>query len=196
MTPSATWGVSPLDLYHCHVVIDLASVDDDWRRIQKQNDLTDRADKLKIQAVQAGPRDGAAWTKALRGLLLAPGSVVKPAYFDTAASFLRVVLEAATAKNAPVKFVWHTLEHSRPAGMPDDDPRRSWISDVTPAAGAVTPTTFPYLTYGQHVLELSALAFVVDADAVVTVGSQTQEETFALVGLNLADVTAAEKGMP
>ena len=197
MTPSATWGVSPLDLYHCHVVIDKALEDADWTDVSHDsNGVSTRATGLKTQANQAGPLRGTAWTKALRDLLLAPASGVTPAYFDQLASLLHVILGHAAAKDQTVKFVLHTFEHSRPAGMKNNDARRSWISDVTPAPGAVTPTAFPPSAYGKNVLEISALAFFVDAEAVVTVGGQTLEETSPLVGLAMNDIDAAETGMP
>jgi peptidoglycan hydrolase-like protein with peptidoglycan-binding domain len=195
-TPSATWGASPMDLYHCHVVVDIGLLADPGWSVQKTADEAIHRRMLEMlrQADAAGTEGTPPWTAAYRTLLLA-GS---PNFLDRYADLLRGIVATSLAQQQTVRLVWHSFEHQlwRPAGMQSNDPRRGWWNDVCPAPGRVTRTPFAINAFGANVLELTELALLVDRNLVITVLGQTLTETSALVGLDKKRTDAAALGLP
>lgn len=193
-TPSATWGVGPLDLYHCHIVVDIAHVaSPGWspHRLAAEA-IHQRMLAMMGQADQAGPEGTPAWTAAYRAQLLAPGQPGQPSYIQRWTSLLEGLLATAHADQQTLRLLWHTFERSiwRPVEMGSDDPRRAWWNDVAPVSSGVTRTPFPVSAFGANVMHLAELAVLIDQDLVVTVLGATLTETAALVHLDKARIEA------
>lgn len=185
-TPSASWGASPLDTFHCHVVIDTANLGPAWQGFQGfSRAIDDRALAMMRQADQAGPEGTPAWTAAYRALLLAPGD---PSFTQRIANLLGDILKESTNTGVPVKLVWHTFEHEgwRPIEVGSSDPRRAWLNVVAPAAGPVAQWPFPVTNaaFSANVAHLLELGVIVDKAATVSVAAPARTEAAALAGLD------------
>jgi peptidoglycan hydrolase-like protein with peptidoglycan-binding domain len=185
-TPSATWGASPLDTFHCHVVVDTAGVTPAWQGIQGfSRAIDDRAMTMMRQADQAGPEGTPPWTAVYRALLLAPGD---PSFAQRIANLLNDILRESRNTGTPVKLLWHTFEHDiwRPVEVGSHDPRRAWWNVVAPAAGPVTQWPFPVTdaAFVANVAQLLELGVIVDKAGTVTVAAPTRTEAAALAGLD------------
>lgn len=199
-TPSATWGVSPLDLYHCHVVLEISALGTgSWSPLRaKAEAIFQRMLTMMRAADQHGPEGTPPWTAAYRQLILAPSQPGAPGFIDQFAELMNGLLVNSAAEGQSIKLVWHTFEHPlwRPVEVGSADPRRSWWNDVTPAPSAVTQTPFPVQAFGDNVMQLVGLAFLIDQNAVVTVLGETHTEAAALVHLDKARIDAAVEGLP
>lgn len=185
-TPSATWGASPLDTFHCHVVIDLANLGPVWQGFQGfSRAIDDRSMAMMRQADQAGQEGTPAWTAAYRALLLAPGD---PSFTQRIANLLTDILGESARTGILVKLLWHTFEHDiwRPVEVGSSDPRRAWWNVVSPAAGPVTQWPFPVtdVAFRTNVAQLLELGVIVDKSGQVTVAAPTRTEAAALAGLD------------
>lgn len=188
-TPSATWGLSPLDLYHVHLVVEKPLFDRQvWDpAIVGREAVHARLGQLRTRATVAGPSGSPAWTAAYAGLLVSSGVT------GMVANTLETVLQISATTGVPVKMVWHTFEHHRPAAMSVTDPRRGWWNDLAPAPSGVTQTPFGagHGAMTQAVDDLIGLSFIVDAFGTVTVMSEIDTDAAALVGLDERRLTAA-----
>jgi hypothetical protein len=191
-TASATWGASPLDLFHCHVVVESWAFLRNLDMIDAQtaaNKYMRRLDALRHQAENiAGSFESEAWTRAYRELLLARGM---PSVRDEAAAVLNMAGSASVNPPTPVHLVWHSFEHARwrPAGMKSRDPRRHWWNEVVPNAGKVLAT--PFNEFAFIVTQILELAFLVNGAGEITVMAETMLETSALAKLPMRDIWAA-----
>jgi peptidoglycan hydrolase-like protein with peptidoglycan-binding domain len=205
--PSATWGVSPLDVYHCHVVLDGLGPTghgmpwDDF--ISQGGQLRVRLNKLGIDAAAAGAIGTPAWKAAYRNLLLAPGPAGGKSFNEQTADILSGLAAASSASwtYKPVRLLWHTFEERlwRPVAMTSSDPRRSWWCEVAPNLSAVTTTPFSAsVTFSDvGVSDLLQLCFVIDQARVITVIAGIEmDEVGVLVDLNFQDYQAAKAGLP
>src|SRR4051794_27836321 len=104
-TPPATWGLSPLDLYHCHLVVENSLFNRQvWDpAIVRREAVHSRLGQLRTQAQAAGAIGSPSWTAAYAGLLV--GSGVTGMVADT----LETVLRISANTGVPVKMVWHTF---------------------------------------------------------------------------------------
>lgn len=200
-TPSATWGVSPLDLYHCHVVIDNVNVAPSWSQLKvKENAIHQRMLTMMSLADLKGPEGLPPWTAEYRRQILAPAQPGKPSFIDQFAELLNGLLANAAAEQQTLKLVWHTFEHApwRPVEVGSGDPRRAWWNDVAPTPSGLTQWPFPVTpdSFGNNVFQLVELAFLIDRDRVVTVLGETRTEAAALVSLDKARMDAASAGLP
>jgi len=78
--------------------------------------------------------------------------------------------------------------------MASSDPRRGWWNAISPVSAPVTSTPSAMDAehgFGDNVVQLIELGFLVDQLGVITVVPQTMIEAAALVGLNKADIVAA-----
>lgn len=184
----ATWGLSPLDLYHCHLGVELPLfVRQVWEpAIIRRDAVHARLEQLRTQAKAAGETGSPSWTAAYAGLLV--GSGVTGMVADTLETILRISADTGV----PVKMIWHSFEHHRPAGMSVDDPRRGWWNDLAPAPGGVSRTPFGagLGAMVRAVADLIGLSFVVDKLGTVTVMSES-DTAVALVGLDQQRLAAA-----
>ena len=69
-------------------------------------------------------------------------------------------------------------------------------NDVAPVPSGVTQWPFPVADFGINVFSLLGLAFLIDKDAVITVGAETHVEAAALVNLDKKRIEAAALGLP
>jgi hypothetical protein len=193
-TPSASWGASPLDMYHCHLSVDIAHLADptwsEWRNLAEK--IHNRILQMLGQTDQAGPEGTPPWTAAYRELLLAPGQPGSPGFIDMWRTLLEGIVANSVARQQTLRMVWHTFEEPiwRPVDMGSTDPRRGWWNDVSPVPSGVTRTPFPINAFGDNVMELTEIAFLVDQDFVITVLGTTRTEVGALVHLDKADLDA------
>jgi Putative peptidoglycan binding domain len=196
-TPSASWGASPLDTFHCHVVIDTANVGPAWQGFQGSSRAIDqRALALMRQADTAGSEGTPPWTAAYSALLLAPGDPADPGPLPRTANLLNDILAESAATGVPVKLLWHTFEHEqwRPVEVGSHDARRGWWNVVSPSPGPVDPWPFPVtdVAFAANVAQLLELGVIVDRAGTVSVAAPTRTEAGALAGLNkkrIDDVT-------
>jgi hypothetical protein len=194
-TPPATWGASPLDLFHVHLVVDSGGADPSWSDVRtEQQKLHNRQMALMQQADAAGPEGTPAWTAAYAALLLAPGTPGQKSFCEQAGDILTLAVATSATVNQPLKLVWHTFEIARwrPTGMTSSDQRRHWWQTVAPGGGAVTAA--PFVTpqqFGQNVDHLIELGFVIHQLGAVTVMATTYVEAAAVAGLTKADINAA-----
>ncbi|WP_328941371.1 hypothetical protein OG259_06720 [Streptomyces sp. NBC_00250] len=201
-TPPATWGASPLDLEHCHIVVDVPSPSADWLDTRnKYIALRTRSTALMNQADHSGhTRFGPDWTVVYKQLLTAPGVGATQGYLDQYAEFLNEVLSTSATTSESVRLLWHTFESDnwRPVGMADNDPRRAWWNQVVPAPSGVTRPPFgsDEGAVAAHTFLLGDLQFVVDEFAVITALAPTYIEAAALVGLEEKHIFAAMQGLP
>jgi Putative peptidoglycan binding domain len=196
-TPSATWGVSPLDLYHCHIIVDegiiLRNPDFGSAKIAAR-EYEASLERLRRQATSTTGREGTpAWTREYRTLLLASGTPQAPSVRDNAARVLNMTLAASRQHNIPVTFLWHSFEVKkwRPATMGSTDPRRHWLSFIPPIPGGVTHAPFTELKFIGQVLDLG---FLVDPAGAITVMAGTLDEVSAVVDLSSDEIRAAALG--
>jgi hypothetical protein len=203
MTPSATWGASPLDLFHCHVVIDLANFlsTPGWSQPRaKAEAVHTRMLDMMRHADQAGPEGMPPWTALYRQLLLARGQAGQLSFTDQVADVLNTFLATSLAEGQTLRLIWHTFEHQlwRPVDVGSDSPRRAWWNDVAPVPSIVTATPFPVTpqAFGNNVADLFELGFLIDGNGVITVLGETVVEAAALVGLDKARINAAVDGLP
>lgn len=204
LTPSATWGVSLLDLYHCHVVANEVPSDGSgpWVTAKAhQSNLANTLQNLKNEASQAWDYGTAAWTNRYRELLLAPGTPGTVSVRDQAASILNEIHAESVANQRTVSLVWHTFEFGvwRPVNVADDDPRRRWWNVVSPQPSGVSHT--PFYMFVSHdaqgnpvfwTVPLIDLAFVIDKYRAVTVIPETQEEAAAVAGIPISQLIAIQ----
>jgi hypothetical protein len=194
-TPAATWGASPLDLFHLHVCVDLGGMDPSWSQIHVQGEkLHARILTMMAKADQSGQEGTSAWTAAYRNLLLEPAPLGGQSFNEATSDVLQSAVANSVAVNQPLELVWHTFETKkwRPSGMSSDDARRSWWSAVLPALTPVTSTPFAAgPEFGNNVYQLLELGFVVDYNGVVTVMGTTLVEAAAVVGLDKAQIVSA-----
>src|SRR5262245_792266 len=205
-TPSATWGVGPLDLFHCHVATDRGRFLRSRAMLSAMDAVRDyrrRLDRAQAQAEQAGPRESAPWTRAYRDLLLAPGTPKEPSVRKQAATILEQILAVSRSESMTVSLVWHSFEARRwrPASIQTESPRRKWWNDVSPVPSSVTHTPFDVHfrdpATGDEVLAgLLGLAFLMDRRARIHVMAETWTETSALVDLTMERINAAFFGPP
>jgi len=191
-TPSATWGASPLDLYHCHVVVELP-------RFERVGDLSDaltaarkygaRLSRLRKQAGEDW--DTARWTSRYRELLLAPGTRDTPSVRDEAAAVLNTILATSVKHLVPLFLVWHTFEFRkwRPANMDSKDPRRHWWNLVSPVAGGVTHS--PFTEFKDVLQQFLELAFLVNSGGEITLMAETMQEAAAVAGVPVERINSA-----
>jgi len=201
LTPSATWGAGALDLFHCHVVIDLqqALTTPSWSQLRNMADaVSNQIVPMRNQADQAGPEGTPPWTAAYRNLLLASAPPGGKSFNDQTADVLNGLLANSNAEQQPLRIVWHTFEFPvwRPVEVGSNDPRRSWWNDVTPVAGPVTQTPFLPQDFGANVFHMIELGFLVDQNRLITVMATTVDEAAAVVGLDKAQIDAAAAGQP
>ena len=196
-TPSATWGASPLDLYHCHVVVELS-------RFERVGDLSDaltaaRTYDARLSGLrrQAGDDwDTPRWTSRYRELLLAPGTRGTPSVREEAAAVLNRTLTASVRHQVPLYLVWHTFELRkwRPANMNSKDPRRHWWNLVSPVAGGVTHS--PFTDFASVLQQFLELAFLVNPGGAITLMADTLHEAAAVAGVSMEQVNKASAGDP
>jgi len=195
LTPSATWGASPLDLYHCHLVFDRSlALDPGWSSLRNRGiSLNARLDKLKAQALQSGQPGTPEWTAAYRQMLFAPAADGGPSIRDSAVALYDDALAMSVSTQQGLWFLWHTFEGSvwRPVEVGDNDARRSWWNEISPAAGPVTATPFTPSTFGQNVVDILEPNFLVDQNGVITVVNETQFELCAVTGLDKRRIDSA-----
>lgn len=197
-TDSATWGASPLDLFHVHIVVDVGGADVSWSDIQAEGTaLHARALALQSQANLAGPEGTPAWTAAYRDLLLAPAAAGSQSFCQQTGDILQGAVAKSRDLHQPLKLLWHTFElpRWRPAGMGDDDPRRGWWKTIAPDATATTSTPFTAGQFGANVLHLLELGFLVDQLGVITIMAATVIEAAAIVNLTGEEIENA-RGSP
>jgi peptidoglycan hydrolase-like protein with peptidoglycan-binding domain len=194
--PPATWGVGPLDLYHCHIVVQQQFFKrETWdEAVVKSDRAGARVEELKARAEAAGERETPAWTAAYAVLLLNSG------WTELVADALRTVLRIATESGVPVKLVWHTFEHDlwRPVDVATDNPRRAWWQDLAPLPGPLEqwPFAVGHGAMVSRVFGFIGLGLVVDKQGMVTVMGGSDIEADAVVGLPMARVKAARQGLP
>jgi len=196
-TPSATWGASPLDLFHCHVVVELT-------RFERTPDFSDAATagegydrRLAALRRQAGEDwDTPEWTRRYRELLLAPATRTMPSVREQAARVLNLTLAASLKHQVPVVLVWHSFEHKkgRPANMGSKDPRRHWWNMVSPIAGGVTRS--PFTEFAFVLRQILELGFLVNAGSAITMMASTLREAAAIVGVTMQQINAAIDSSP
>jgi hypothetical protein len=201
LTPSATWGMSPMDAFHCHVVIDIGFLSTpSWAPIRVADEaIHQRMLAMMRQADLAGPEGFPPWTASYRSQLLAPAAAGVMAFRDQCADVLNRLLANSIAEQQTLKLVWHTFERPiwRPVDVGSDNPRRSWWNDVAPTPSGVTQTPFSGSgSFGANVLQLTELGMLVDQDRVITVMMQTLNEAEAIVNLDKARVDALADGLP
>jgi peptidoglycan hydrolase-like protein with peptidoglycan-binding domain len=198
-TPSATWGASPLDLYHCHLVVDVSSSSTtfSWSSLRTRADaLGRRIQALERQAEQSGPEGSPSWARAYRQLLLAPGSGGSRGVLEEATAIFNDIHANSVNEQQPLRFVWHTFESGlwRPVDVGSDDPRRSWWNMIAPTPGQITVTPFATSQFGANVFHLFEPNFVIDQNGVITAMVETISEVCAIVGLDKRRVDAALAG--
>jgi len=195
-TPSATWGVSPLDLRHCHVVVNASTSAPAFDVPHARGvSYTERLVRLRERATRmAGSVHTPAWTLAYRQLLLERGTPDSPSVRDEAANVLNLASAASLRNDLPVFLVWHSFEEPnwRPATMKPGNRRRHWWNVVLPVPSGVTHP--PFTEFRNRVVEILELTFLISAAGVITIMAETIIETAAVVGLPVEDVSAAISG--
>jgi hypothetical protein len=155
----SSWGVSPFDLYHVHVLVPLASATiADHTLKNAANAFSTRMGTLLRQAADGGMTINTS-AQATRYKMLLQG--MTPDY--------RLHLVAASQRPG-IRLEYHSFEHDRPTGMQSDDARRSWRSLTLNSVPVIEPSEFhstPALL-GAH-LDVGGLAFLVDKGQVVHV---------------------------
>jgi hypothetical protein len=198
--PSATWGVSPLDLYHCHLMIDgidpSAGAPPPWDDFASRNKkLASTRDECRAKADAAAEWGTPEWVARYRDLL------GQRSYNQRTADLLNLIVAASTATTTsrPVYLLWHSFEEKlwRPTGMVYTDPRRYWWCEVTPNLHDVIAAPVDVSSQLGYVSLLENLCFVVDQACVITAIAGVQmEEIATLVNLDLKDWNAAKDNLP
>jgi hypothetical protein len=173
-TGPATWGISPVDLFHCHVALAVPAGDAPLALQDQAIGLARRLDRLRDQAGRAPSATpwNDAWTAAHATLLNAVGP---KSLFPMAGTLIDNIAAAATPAR-PAVLLWHTFERKgwRPqiepgVEMPDADRRRHWLSTFAP--GSQGPRRTAFITPEQISAALHlffSINFVVDKSGMVT----------------------------
>lgn len=211
--PSATWGISPLDLYHCHLVIDGIPVQIiDGRPVQdptpapwndfesRDRNLANTRDQNQAKANAVAAWGTPAWVAKYRSLLLAPAPAGQRSYTEKTADLLNSIAAASTdpATTRPVYMLWHSFEERlwRPSGMTSGDPRRHWWCQVTPNLTAVTAAPVIAANMGYSLL-FNNLCFVIDkAGQITAIAGAEMDEIATVVNFDLQDWFNAKNGIP
>jgi hypothetical protein len=212
--PSATWGVSPLDLYHCHLVIDGIPVQiidgvpwrdplpAPWNDFEaRDRNLASTRDQCRTKADAVAAWGTPAWVTKYRSLLLAPAPAGQRSYNEKTADLLNLIAAASTAPatTRPVYMLWHSFEEGlwRPTGMQASDPRRHWWCEVTPSLSAVTAAPNNIAPDAGYGILLNNLCFVIDkAGQITAIAGAEMDEIATLVNFNLQDWFKAKQGLP
>ncbi|MFE0256164.1 peptidoglycan-binding protein [Streptomyces sp. NPDC059010] len=200
-TPSATWGVSPVDFYHFHIVVDQNPVPHpSWFGVDgtlqdRAKKLWERAEELKAKANAVAPQGSQAWTTAYRAMLLAPTSGSTKGMVDLFIEMLKEARSNSLATQQNIRLLWHTFEspQRRPASVTSLVPRRHWRNTLLPTPSALSHPPFvptPSNNFA-HYFNFAEPAFLVYKSRVITVFGPTITETAALLGLDLVDIIAA-----
>ncbi|WP_329343834.1 peptidoglycan-binding protein [Streptomyces sp. NBC_00663] len=201
-TPPASWGASPLDLFHCHLVLAKnpppAPAWDTARSLA--NVVRSRANDLQVRAEMAGPVGTRPWTEAYRAYLLATPEDGTRSFREAYVDVLNEVLTTGHATGQHVWMLWHTFEEDRfrPADVPMDSPRRQWWNAVAPYPTDLTHTPFATTTADvqANTVQIIDLHFFIDRQYVITVLGPTNSEAGAIVHLETDRIDAAAAGLP
>lgn len=205
-TDSATWGVSPFDLYHLHLAVHKSDGDTgawDVHLAEFATGISASRDSLRnsASAVSGAEPDTPAWTQAYRELLLLPVPGFGQTIAQLAANWLVGLHAQSLATGHDLHFLWHSFESLsgrwRPDGMLSTNPRRSWWNIIAPLPGPVVQTPFtaglggtgPWTNLGQ-------LAFLIDDASTVTVMAPNITEVAALCGLAMDSVFLHDPSPP
>ncbi|OMC32538.1 hypothetical protein A5740_12720 [Mycobacterium sp. GA-1841] len=212
--PSATWGVSPLDLYHCHLVIDGIPVQiidgvprrdpapAPWNDIELRDlNLARIRDQCRAKADAVADPGTPAWIANYRSALLAPAPAGQRSYTENAADLLNLIAaaSAAPATARPVYMLWHSFEERlwRPPGMRHSDPRRHWWCEATPNLSAVTAAPNNVEPKNGYSIIFNNLCFVIDKAGLITaVAGAAMDEIATVVNLDLLEYSKATQGLP
>ncbi|HET9638275.1 MAG TPA: peptidoglycan-binding domain-containing protein [Allosphingosinicella sp.] len=192
--PSATWGLSPVDLFHCHVAFGAPAGDAPIPLQDQALTLSRRLDGLRDlagRAPSASPWNDA-WSAAHAKLL---NSVGVQSVFPMAATLINDIAAAATP-GQPALLLWHTFErkgwrpHVEPGvEMPDGDQRRHWLSAFAPAPRR--PARAPFVTAAgeRAVVHLFfSICFVVDKSGLVTALPGAFVEVASVTGIGYDNI--------
>lgn len=196
-TASASWGASPFDLYHVHLVVhpsDGATAG--WSMIQNHFNgrvHTARSDLFAAAGASGFPERGPEWTAVYAGLLQAPVPRFGRTLAELTADWLGETHAESLATGHALHFLWHSFESLsgrwRPDGMASNDRRRSWWNLIAPVPGPVVQTPFgPEHVVSPHWMDLGQLGFVIDDAGVVTLLAPDVQEAGALRGIDMATV--------
>jgi hypothetical protein len=194
-TPPATWGVSPFDLHHCHLVL-RTPPGTTGANAPGGESLSNKLAELRKTITEerqhiAGAKVGDAnWSAEYRRRILAPETGV----LKDAADLAKRALAAGTASQ-PILLIWHSFEFARwrPMTMITSSPPRFWETAVTPNPGFPVPsppTEAFERTYARNII---SLGFVVTKSGVITVMPGSGLEAFCLAGLVDNDVARATR---
>jgi hypothetical protein len=155
----SSWGVSPFDLYHVHLLVPSGTAADaDVNLKNAAAAFSNRMSTLLRQAADGGltidtPAQATRYKMLLQGMT--------PDY--------RRHLMAASQRPG-IRLEYHSFEHDRPTGMQSDDPRRSWRSLSLNHVPVIERSEFHATStlLGAH-LDVGGLAFLVDKGHVVHV---------------------------
>src|SRR5262249_40635303 len=130
-------------------------------------------------------------------LLLSPAPPGDVSVTEEEANLLKAFHAKSLAESHPLRLLWHTFERDifRPVDMDSGDLRRGWFNDVAPVPSAVTQTTFRTGEFGNNVLELLEISFLIDQNATITILATALEEPSAVANLDMARVKAAISGL-
>jgi len=187
-TPPATWGLSPVDLFHCHVGLGVPAGDAPQALQDQAIQLSRRLEGLRNQADRAPSAIpwNDPWSSAHATLLNTVGS---PSVLPIAGKLINDLGAAATA-DRPAVLLWHSFErkgwrpHVSPGvEMADADPRRHWLSTFAPVR---RPARAPFVTPAAEraaVHLLFGLYFVVDKKGLVTALPGAFVEVASMTGI-------------
>jgi hypothetical protein len=201
-TPPASWGASPLDLYHCHMVLAKNPPPvTAWETARSlANVVRSRAGDLQLRAQMAGPVGTRPWTEAYREFLLATPEDGTRSFREAYVDVLKEVLDTGRATGQHAWLLWHTFEEprGRPSDVASDSPRRQWWNAVTPYPTDLTHTPFATTTADvfAKTVSLIDLHFFIDRQYVITVLGPTHIEAGAIVHLETDRIDAAAAGLP
>ncbi|ALO05965.1 Peptidoglycan-binding domain 1 protein [Streptomyces venezuelae] len=193
-SPSASWGASPLDLYHFHVAIDIGPTGPapSWVAPgsikDKAGKYYDRAMQLRAKADLVAPQWTTAWTTAYRKLLLTPDPGTTVTMVDRFVEVLDKALSQSSTEGQALRLIWHSFESTpwRPVDVDKLNLRRHWRNTLflTPSEPLAHPPFVPTPSnHALHYYEFMEPAFLVDQNRVITLFGPTMVETAALVGL-------------
>jgi hypothetical protein len=188
---AATWGVCPVDLFHCHVSLGVPSGAVPFHLQGRGPALTGRLEQLMKDAdrVSRARRYNDRWSAAHAGLL---NTVGVESVLPVAAELINDITAAAT-RAQPALFVWHTFEREgwRPhigpgVEMPNEHPRRHWVSTFAPKPKR--PTRAPFVTHAENLAAVHmffSLNFVVDKSGLVTALPGSFIEVASVTGITV-----------
>lgn len=197
LTDSATWGASPFDLYHVHLVIEPGDATPAWDALaQEFQSALFRAEATlrdEVTTASGAEPESPEWTEALRVRLLEPLAGDGLTLAQRAEAWLQRLHAQSLASGASLRFLWHTFESLsgrwRPDGMQRTDPRRSWWNVIAPVPGPVVQTPFTAGLGGAGPwVNLGTLAFLVDDSATITVMAPKVDEAAALRGVPMRTI--------